>query len=163
MLRSKVNTGDATTRAHYQSLVFKIKASVNGTITILLDITSWGHPSQSDCGGCCFIRSMAFYCIANYRIANALFSGLFHDFPRDLVIDTAEMKNTVNNKPGVVHHHKLPPELLGIGAYRIQTDEQVARQTITFAIIESNDIRVIIVLQILSVYLQNLFSSEQKI
>ena len=28
LLRSKVNTGDATTRAHYQSLVFKIKQAL---------------------------------------------------------------------------------------------------------------------------------------
>lgn len=47
-------------------------------------------------------------------------------------------------------------ELFGVGAYRVQADEQIARQFLAFAVVECNDVRVIIMLQILAVYFQNL-------
>ena len=48
-------------------------------------------------------------------------------------------------------------ELFSIGAYGVETDEKITGNPIAFTIVERNDIRVIIVLQILAVYFQNLF------
>ena len=47
-------------------------------------------------------------------------------------------------------------ECLGVCPDRIEADEQVTRDLISFRIIKGDDIRVIIVLEILAVYLQDL-------
>ena len=44
-------------------------------------------------------------------------------------------------------------ELFRIGAYGIEADEEVTAKAVAFTVVESDDICVIIVLQILSVYL----------
>ena len=43
------------------------------------------------------------------------------------------------------------PEELCIGAYGIQTDENIAREAGTCTVVESDDIRIVIMLQILAV------------
>ena len=48
------------------------------------------------------------------------------------------------------------PHPLGVGPHRVETDEEVARNHVTFAVIERDDVRVIIVPEILAVHLQNL-------
>ena len=54
-------------------------------------------------------------------------------------------------------------ECLGVCPDRIEADEQVARDLISFRIIEGDDIRVIIVLEILAVYLQYLLVGTEDI
>ena len=54
-------------------------------------------------------------------------------------------------------------ELFCIGAYRIQADEQVSGQAVALTIVESNDVRVVVVLQILAVYFQNFFIGTENI
>ena len=48
-------------------------------------------------------------------------------------------------------------ELFRIGAYGIEADEEVTAKAVAFTVVESDDICVIIVLQILAVYLEDLF------
>ena len=47
-------------------------------------------------------------------------------------------------------------KLFGVGADRIQADEEVAAQAVALAVVESDDVRVVIVLQVLAVHLQDL-------
>ena len=54
-------------------------------------------------------------------------------------------------------------ELFRICFYRIQADKKVARYFVAAGIIERDDIGVIIVLQILAVYLQDLFVGTKDI
>ena len=54
-------------------------------------------------------------------------------------------------------------ECLGVCPDRIEADEQVTRDLISFRIIEGDDIRVIIVLEILAVYLQYLLVGTEDI
>ena len=54
-------------------------------------------------------------------------------------------------------------ELQGIGAHGVEADENVARNTVPFRVVERDDVRVIIVLQILAGYFQKLFLPTEKI
>lgn len=54
-------------------------------------------------------------------------------------------------------------KLFGISAYRIKADEEVAAQTVSFAIIKGDDIRIIIVLEILTVYFEYLLVRTENI
>ena len=47
--------------------------------------------------------------------------------------------------------------LFGIAAHGIQTDEQVTADYVVFAIVERDDVGIIIVLQVFPVYFKNLF------
>ena len=46
-------------------------------------------------------------------------------------------------------------KLFGVGAYRIQADEEVAAQAVAFAVVESDDVRVVIVLKVLAVHFED--------
>ena len=78
----------------------------------------------------------------------------FHDFAfsRPFVIDAAKMQYAVYDY-AVEFRFIRGIELFGVGAYRVQTDEQIARQFLAFAVVERNDVRVIIMLQVLAVHL----------
>ena len=54
-------------------------------------------------------------------------------------------------------------ELFGIGTYGIEADEEVARDTISFGVVEGNDVGVIVMLQILAVHFQNLLIGAENI
>ena len=75
----------------------------------------------------------------------------FHDFTlaRPFVIDSAKVKDTMNDHP-VQLCFVSGTELFSIGAYGVETDEKITGNPIAFTIVERNDIRVIIVLQILA-------------
>ena len=78
----------------------------------------------------------------------------FHDFAfsRPLVIDAAKMQYAVYDY-AVEFRLIRRIELFGVGAYRVQADEQIARQFLAFAVVERNDVRLIIMLQVLAVHL----------
>lgn len=84
--------------------------------------------------------------------------GSLHDFAfaGTLVVDAAQVQDAVDDdaeKFCFIRGFKLH----GVGPYGIQADEQVARQPFPFTVVEGDDICIIIVLQVLSVHLQNLF------
>ena len=72
------------------------------------------------------------------------------------------MQDTVDDDP-VKFGFISSSELFCIGANGIQTDEQVAGNPVSLAVVECDDIGVIIVLQILEVYFQNLFVGAEDI
>ena len=47
-------------------------------------------------------------------------------------------------------------ELLGIGSYGVEADEEVARYSVPFGIVEGDDVGVIVMLQVLAVHFQYL-------
>jgi hypothetical protein len=67
-----------------------------------------------------------------------------------VIIITDEMQKTVDNNP-VKFVLKRGPVINGIFADGIDTDEKIAGKTVAAAIVESDDIRVIIVLEILEI------------
>ena len=91
-------------------------------------------------------------------------SGLTHDFTfaRPLVVDAAKVQDAVDDDP-VEFGFVRSLELFGIGTYRVQTDEQVARNAVSLTVVERDDVGVIIVLQILAVYFQNLFIRTENV
>lgn len=84
--------------------------------------------------------------------------GRFHDFAfaGSLVVDAAQVQDAVDNDAVQFAFVRLV-ELLGVGAHGVQADEQVACDAVSFAIIEGDDIGVVIVLQVLSIHLQDFF------
>ena len=82
---------------------------------------------------------------------------MLHNLPfsRTLVVNSTQMQDSVYNDPVQLRIIRLT-ELFGVGTNRIQTDEKITRQLVTFRIIESYDVRIIIVLQILAVHFQDL-------
>ena len=84
--------------------------------------------------------------------------GSFHDFTfaRSLVIDAAQMQNAVYDN--TVQLFVISASyLFGIAAHGIQTDEQVTADYVVFAIVERDDVGIIIVLLVFPVYFKNLF------
>ena len=47
-------------------------------------------------------------------------------------------------------------KLLGIGGHRVEADEEVARNLLLLRIVEGDDIRIVIMLEILPINLQNM-------
>ena len=47
-------------------------------------------------------------------------------------------------------------KLFGVGAYRVEADEEVARNLVAGRIVEGDDVRIIVMLEILAVHLENL-------
>lgn len=97
-------------------------------------------------------------CEASFYIQSFVLCFL-HDFPfaGAFVVDAAQMENTMNNNTMQFPIIIVVGKLLGIGTYGIQANEKVTVQTVAFAVVESDDIRIIIMLQILAVHFQNLF------
>lgn len=90
--------------------------------------------------------------------------GCFHNFAltRPFIVNAAQVKDTMDDC-SVKFLIIRSLELFGVGFYSVQTDEKIAGKTITLTIIESNDIRVVIVLQILAIYLQYFFVRTENI
>lgn len=89
---------------------------------------------------------------------------LLHDFPfpRSLVVDTAEVQDAVYDDT-VQLRVVVASEELRIRAHGIEADEEVTAEPVAFAVIEGDDVGVVIVLQILAVHLQNLLVGTENI
>ena len=90
--------------------------------------------------------------------------GGFHDFAlaRTLVVDAAQVQDAMDDDAvqlGVIRGI----ELFGIGAHRVEADKQVARNAVSFGIVEGDDVGVIIVLQVLAVHLQYLLIGAEDV
>ncbi len=65
------------------------------------------------------------------------------------------MQDAVDDDPVQFPFIVIAGKLFGIGTYRIEADKEIAAQAVAFAIVKSDDVRVIIVLKILAVYFEN--------
>ena len=83
---------------------------------------------------------------------------LLHNLPfsRPFVIDAAKVEDAVDDDPVQFTFVVVIGELFRIGAYGIEADEEVTAKAVAFTVVESDDICVIIVLQILAVHLEYL-------
>ena len=83
---------------------------------------------------------------------------LLHNLPfsRPFVIDAAKVEDAVDDDPVQFAFVVVIGELFRIGAYGIKADEEVTVETVSFAIVEGNDICIIIMLQILAVHFEYL-------
>ena len=82
----------------------------------------------------------------------------FHYFAlaRPLVVDAHKVQNAVYDDAVQLVVVSLA-KLLGIGAHRVEADKQVAAQHIALAVVEGDDVGVIVVLEVLAVHLEYLF------
>ena len=81
----------------------------------------------------------------------------FHDFPFSgaFIVDAAQVEDAMDD--GAVEFFVVGCfKLFRICFYRIQADEKIARYLVATGIIECDDVGVIIVLQVLAVYFQDL-------
>ena len=83
---------------------------------------------------------------------------LLHNLPfsRPFVIDAAKVEDAVDDDPVQFTFVVVIGELFRIGAYGIEADEEVTAKAVAFTVVESDDICVIIVLQILAVHFEYL-------
>ena len=86
----------------------------------------------------------------------AILGGL-HDlaFAGPLVVDADEVEDAVNDD-AVELVVVVLAELPGIGAHGVEADEEVAAHNIALAIVEGDDVGVVVVPQVLAVDLKNL-------
>ncbi len=83
-------------------------------------------------------------------------------FPRSFIVDAAEVEDTVDD--GTVEFLVVGSvEGFGISLHRVETDKQVAGDLIAARIIERDDIRIIIMLEVLAVYFQNLLVGAEDV
>ena len=82
---------------------------------------------------------------------------LLHNLPfsRPFVIDAAKVQDAVDDDAVQLPFVVIAGKLFGVGAYRIQADEEVAAQAVAFAVVESDDVRVVIVLKVLAVHFED--------
>lgn len=82
---------------------------------------------------------------------------LFHHFALTwaLVVDATQVQDAMDDDTMEFTIVGLL-ELLGIGAHRIERNEQIATDFVPFGIVESDDVCVIVMLQILAVDLEDL-------
>ena len=101
----------------------------------------------------------------NYRIASALFSAssIISRSPGPFVIDSAKVEDAVDDDPVQFTFVVVIGELFRIGAYGIEADEEVTAKAVAFTVVESDDICVIIVLQILAVHFEYLLVRAEDI
>ena len=90
--------------------------------------------------------------------------GSFHDFSftRTFVVNAAEVENAVDDDAmqfGIV----VSAKKLGVGANGVEADEQVATQFVALAIVEGDDVGIVVVLQVLAVHLQYFLVVTEKI
>ena len=90
-------------------------------------------------------------------MASAFVFGGFHDFPfsRSFVVNAAKVQDAVDDDAVQLPFVVIAGKLFGVGAYRIQADEEVAAQAVAFAVVESDDVRVVIVLKVLAVHFED--------
>ena len=83
--------------------------------------------------------------------------GGFHDFPfsRSFVVNAAKVQDAVDDDAVQLPFVVIAGKLFGVGAYRIQADKEVAAQAVAFAVVESDDVRVVIVLKVLAVHFED--------
>ena len=99
-----------------------------------------------------------------FQHVECLVFGRFHDFALtwSLVVDATQVENAMNN-----HAVQLlivwSAELIGICKYGIDRDDDVAADSLAFAIIKGDDVCVVVVTQILIVYFENLLIVNEKI
>lgn len=81
----------------------------------------------------------------------------FHDLALagPFVVDAAEVEDSVDDG-AVKLLDRIGVERLGIGAHRVEADEDIARDLVAARIVEGDHVRVIVMLEILPVHLQNL-------
>ena len=83
-------------------------------------------------------------------------------FPRSFIVDAAEVEDTVDD--GTVEFLVVGSvEGFGISLHRIEADKQVAGDLIAARVIERDDIRIIIMLEVLAVYFQNLLVGAEDV
>lgn len=88
--------------------------------------------------------------------AQGLVLGSLHDFAlaRPLVVDSTQVQNAM-------HHHTVEllliglAQLLGIGTYGVDTDKEVAAYFVTSRIVKGDNVRIVVMLQVLPVDFQD--------
>ncbi len=100
-----------------------------------------------------------------YRMASALFSADFHNFPFSRPLSLMPQRCRM---PWIMTRCSslfiiVAGKLFGIGAYRIKADKEITAQAVAFAIVKSDDVGIIIMLKILPVYFENFSRPSKKI
>ena len=86
----------------------------------------------------------------------------YFSFARSLVVDATKVEDAVDDDAVQFPFIRLV-ELFGIGSHSVQADKEVARNAVPFGLVEGDDIRVIIMLQVLTVYFQYLLVRAEDI
>ena len=71
------------------------------------------------------------------------------------------MENAVDDDTVQLAAVVATTKLVGVGADGVEADEEVAAQAVALTVVEGDDIRIVIVLQVLA-FTSSIFSSEQK-